>query len=103
MKPLPQPSNTFTQLTKPHELRRPLYGLTVHILTTYKREDIKLNRPKRILTKLLKPFHNNERDNANYELIVSVDDVIGSAFSKEFACKRVGLTDLQRRRVLPSP
>ncbi|ELP93490.1 protein kinase domain containing protein, partial [Entamoeba invadens IP1] len=85
MNPTDVPFNPFITTPRTASRFRPIYALTLDITRTFKFENIQnptLNT-HRYLTKLTEPYHNNNKDNANYELIIAIDDNIGSAFSKE--------------------
>ncbi|BFU21219.1 protein kinase domain containing protein [Entamoeba histolytica HM-1:IMSS-B] len=84
MKP-EHPYNPFVTTPRNSLRRRPIYALTLDISLTYKNENIQqiTQKSKKVLSRMIEPFHNGGKDNANYELIISVDDNIGSAFSKE--------------------
>ncbi|ELP87267.1 serine/threonine protein kinase ppk15, putative [Entamoeba invadens IP1] len=62
--------------------KRPLYALTLDLITTLKVQQRPLNSYK-YLTDMSEPYRNNGKDNAGYGLIVAVDDYIGSMYSKE--------------------
>ncbi|KAL7715188.1 Serine/threonine protein kinase ppk15 [Entamoeba marina] len=79
------PLHPFIPTPRTRVKRRPLYALTLDIVVTYKLDKINVipNRPRKVLTKQTEPRHNNGLDNSSYELIVAVDDNIGSAYTKD--------------------
>ena len=76
--------NPFAPTPKVTQKKRPIYALTLDIHITYKADQsLYSQKPKKYLTKITETCTNKGKDNANYELLVAVDDVIGSAFIDE--------------------
>ena len=79
-----QIKNPFAPSPKNVQKKRPIYALTLDIHFTYKMDQsLFTQRPKKYLTKITETTTNKGKDNANHELIVAVDEMIGSAFSDE--------------------